>query len=145
LIIEELLATTNGGVPIEYTFHCFHGRVRFIKIWIRTPVHREDIYLPDWTRVPIERRDRPVVDGAAIAGDVQAPPRLSEMIEIAECLSNGVDFVRVDLYNLGDRIVFRELTNYPSGGTNPEFDTEAIAGLSASWQPRYGWLANLRP
>jgi len=38
------------------------------------------------------------------------------MIEIAELLSKEVDFVRVDLYDLGSRIVFGELTNYPDGG-----------------------------
>jgi hypothetical protein len=38
------------------------------------------------------------------------------MISIAERLSDGVDFVRVDLYDLGDRVVFGELTNYPRQG-----------------------------
>ena len=40
------------------------------------------------------------------------------MIEIAERLGEGVDFVRVDLYDVDGRVVFGELTNYPAGGTD---------------------------
>ena len=38
------------------------------------------------------------------------------MVRIAEALGAETDFVRVDLYDLGDRIVFGELTNTPNGG-----------------------------
>jgi hypothetical protein len=41
------------------------------------------------------------------------------MIALAERLSQGTDFVRVDLYSLPDRIVFGELTSYPAGGYSP--------------------------
>ena len=49
---------------------------------------------------------------------VQAPrpPSFDQMLDVARRLSAGTDFVRVDLYNLGGRIVFGELTNYPAGG-----------------------------
>jgi hypothetical protein len=38
------------------------------------------------------------------------------MIHIAEALGQETDFVRVDLYDIADRIVFGELTSYPGGG-----------------------------
>ena len=38
------------------------------------------------------------------------------MLEIARKLSEGSDYVRVDLYNVGGRVVFGELTNYPHAG-----------------------------
>jgi hypothetical protein len=41
------------------------------------------------------------------------------MIDLAQRLAAGTDFVRVDLYQLADRIVFGELTNYPAGGDSP--------------------------
>ena len=40
------------------------------------------------------------------------------MIRIAETLGAETDFVRVDLYDLGDRVVFGELTNTPNAGKN---------------------------
>ena len=44
------------------------------------------------------------------------PQKLGEMIRVAEALADGLDFVRVDLYSLPDRIVFGEMTHYPSNG-----------------------------
>ena len=38
------------------------------------------------------------------------------MLEIARKLSEGTDFIRVDLYNINGRIIFGELTNYPVSG-----------------------------
>jgi hypothetical protein len=59
-----------------------------------------------------------------------------QMIEIAQKLSSDVDHLRVDLYNLGGRIVFSELTNYHAGGTQKfsprSFDLE----LGATWNPK---------
>ena len=53
------------------------------------------------------------------------PAKLTEMIALAERLASGTDFVRVDLYDLGDRIVFGELTSYPAGGDSP-FEPESF-------------------
>jgi hypothetical protein len=75
---------------------------------------------------------------------VPRPPKLDEMIMIAERLADEIDFVRVDLYNIGDRIAFGEMTVYPNSGMAefdpPEMDEE----LGALWrcnQPRAGFSA----
>ena len=53
-------------------------------------------------------------------------PNREELIELAEKLSQPFDFVRVDLYNLPDDILFSELTFHSGGGLVPfepkEFD-----------------------
>ena len=49
---------------------------------------------------------------------VPRPEKLAEMLEISRLLSRGFDFLRVDLYNIRNRIVFGELTSYPSAGAN---------------------------
>ena len=62
-------------------------------------------------------------------------PRMRAVAESAR--ATGFDFVRVDLYALGDRIVVGELTHYPDGG-NKSFDPpEWDARLGALW-PRHG-------
>ena len=38
------------------------------------------------------------------------------MVEVARVLSRGFPFARIDLYALGQRIVFGEVTFYPEGG-----------------------------
>ena len=53
------------------------------------------------------------------------------MISIAERLAEGIDFVRVDLYDFKDRVVFGELTNYPGGlesRFHPQHEWESVAG-----------------
>ena len=40
------------------------------------------------------------------------------MLEIAEKLANGIDYLRVDLYSINARILVGELTNYPMSGQN---------------------------
>lgn len=47
------------------------------------------------------------------------PENLNEMISIAEQLSNGFKFLRVDLYNIKGKIFFGELTFYPAAGMLP--------------------------
>ncbi|MCA9134412.1 MAG: hypothetical protein KDA45_14685, partial [Planctomycetales bacterium] len=42
-----------------------------------------------------------------------------DMFRVAEELSRGFDFLRVDLYNLNGRIYFGELTCTPTSGYTP--------------------------
>ena len=44
------------------------------------------------------------------------PDNLSEMIDVAEKLSSGFKFLRVDLYNVKGKIYFGEQTFYPAAG-----------------------------
>lgn len=49
-------------------------------------------------------------------GPIKRPENYDEMIKVAEKLSAGFDFIRVDLYNVDGKIYFGELTCYPAGG-----------------------------
>jgi hypothetical protein len=63
------------------------------------------------------------------------PANLPEMIRIAEALGQETDMVRVDLYEMGGRVVFGELTNYPAGGTAPFTPEEFNRILGEGWEP----------
>ena len=65
----------------------------------------------DWNFKNIDK-DNPVLP----AKGVNKPKNLSKMIEIAETLSKGFSFVRVDLYYSKGKIYFGELTFYPDSG-----------------------------
>jgi len=45
-----------------------------------------------------------------------APSNLEEMLTVAEALAAPFEFVRVDLYNLGEQLLFSELTFTPLAG-----------------------------
>ena len=57
------------------------------------------------------------------------------MLGIAEVLGEDTDFVRVDLYDLGGRIVFGELTSYPYGGVD-EFRPASFDRVLGDVTPR---------
>lgn len=99
-------------LPKDYKFFVFHGKVKFIQVDSgRYKNHRRDIYDINWKKMNLryhyESSDK----------IIKKPINFSEMISIAEKLSNNIDFVRVDLFNLNGVIYFSEFTNYPEAGT----------------------------
>lgn len=124
VIVEELLAGTDGAIPDDYKFFVFGGECAFIQVDSgRFGRRTQDFFRSSWEHLPLSA-------GPPWADPEPAPPaRLSEMIDLAEQLSAGTDFVRVDLYNIPDgaaeRIVFGELTSFPAGGDSP-FDPESF-------------------
>ncbi|TFV99811.1 ATP-grasp fold amidoligase family protein [Leifsonia flava] len=128
IIVEEFLTTPTGGIPDDYKFFVFHGRCEYVQVDAGRFGHRtQDFHDRSWRHLPMS-------GGPAWA--VPPPPRpakLDEMIALAERLGAGTDFVRVDLYDLGDRIVFGELTSYPAGGDSP-FEPESFnASFGKHW------------
>ena len=58
--------------------------------------------------------------------NIERPASLSKMIDAAEKLSDGMSFVRVDLYEINGQPRFGELTFYPASAAEifdpPEYD-----------------------
>ncbi len=123
IMVEELLMDADGGIPDDYKLFVFHGECRYIQVDRgRFGRRSQDFFTPDWAH--LELSGGPPWASPAIP----PPPRLTEMIELARHLGRDTDFVRVDLYQLADRVVVGELTNYPAGGDSPfypeSFNTE---------------------
>ncbi len=117
---EEFLLTREGHVPPDFKFFVFDGEVRLVQVDLdRFTHHTRCLYDRDWNLLPVTLA---FPKGRGIT----RPHNLAEMIRCAEMISDGIDFVRVDLYNVDGRIVFGEMTHYPGGGferfTPPDFD-----------------------
>jgi len=58
--------------------------------------------------------------------EISKPAQLQEMLSVARSLSDGIPYVRVDLYNIDGRIIFGEMTFTPGSGFKniqpPEYD-----------------------
>jgi hypothetical protein len=112
VLFEELLEF-GGELAIDYIFFCFGGEPRFVRVC-------RDKFGPDTTVTTYDTNFRHIPAWLApsvlrhVHEETDPPPNFDRMLEIARKLSEGVDFVRVDLYNLGGRVVFGELTNYPA-------------------------------
>jgi hypothetical protein len=114
ILFEELLDNGHGEVPYDYKFFVFDGRVHFVTVDIdRFGDHRRNSYDRDWNilRFGFQRgcSDR----------QLPRPARLDDMIRYAEILGSGFDFLRIDLYCPGNRIVFGEITTTPASGLEP--------------------------
>lgn len=111
IIAEELLEPDDGGEsPRDYKVWCFNGVPRIILV-VRRNVHNADMMDTNWNRLPFWRKYPP---------SETVPPRpqnLEEMISIAEKLSKGIPFLRVDMYNERGKVYVGELTFYPGSGT----------------------------
>lgn len=111
ILVEEVLRDSEGDLPCDYKFYCFHGKTEFIHVdYDRFGEHTRSYYSREWELLPFTSRYP--------QGPQSEPPgNLEEMIETAERIADGFDFVRVDLYSIDDqRIVFGEMTFAPDAG-----------------------------
>ena len=60
---------------------------------------------------------------------IELPSNLNAMISLAERLSEGIPFLRVDFYNINGAIYFGELTFYPASGMLPWTTDEADVAI----------------
>lgn len=121
ILAEELMG--DGIVlPEDYKLMCINGKVDHIMvIGGRESGATKCTMSPEWEmlhymshidKLPKEKPEK--------------PKHLAEMIKIAEVLSSDFEFVRVDLYDLGDKVYFGELTFSPNGGLMYSYTNEAI-------------------
>lgn len=125
LLVEEFLRGPDGAVPDDYKLHVFHGRCHWVQVDRgRFGRHTQDHFDVDWNLLPF------TADLPRSSPQPARPGRLPQMIEVAQALGQQTDYVRVDLYDLPDRIVFGELTSYPGAGAAPFYPP--------SWDLEYG-------
>jgi hypothetical protein len=128
ILYEELLEGEGGNIPCDYKFFVFGGVAQFLSVDIdRFGDHRRNFYDRQWNRLNFGFQ-RPGSDLA-----LARPKRLDEMIRIAESLAAGFDFLRIDLYCIGRRIVFGEVTVTPASGLEPFWPGGADRWIGELW------------
>ena len=130
MFAEEFIDDGSGSLPLDYKFICIKGEplcVFFCKgRRIGAGGVRVYIFDSDWNVDP-RYETKPQADAAGIA----KPKNLETMKEYARILSRDFDFVRVDLYDTGDRVWFGEMTFTPDVGKLVEFSDLALRELYA--------------
>ena len=128
ILVEELIDDGNGVAPNDYKLFVFGGRVTFILVTMgRFAVRAHMLMDRDWNEVQVR------FAYSSLRRQVPPPPHLPQMIEAAEALARGIDFVRADFYDTAARLFFGELTATPGCGLDrfdpPSFDRT----LGALW------------
>lgn len=107
LYAEELLAR---DAPPDFKFFVFNGTPLVVQVdFDRFTAHQRVLMSSDW--LPLGSLAYPLPSEIPAA-----PPNLKKMLEWAAILADGTDFLRVDLYDLGDRVLVGELSCYPEAG-----------------------------
>lgn len=113
---EEYLEQVDGQV-YDYKFFVFGGEMKMMFIATdRTGVDQltHDFFDREFNPLPF------TYGGIRHADPLPPKPKNYEkMIELAEELAKPFPFVRVDFYEMGDRIALGEMTFYPGGGILP--------------------------
>ena len=112
IIAEKYLVDETGWDLKDYKIFCFNGKPTYVEVdYNRSIRHMLNAYDLEWNF--LEFCDSSPNDRNA---DIKKPEKLQEMIDIAKKLSEGIDFLRVDMYSIYDKIYCGELTLYPGSG-----------------------------
>ena len=129
IIIEKYMEDENTEDLTDYKLMCFQGKVkciftcteRFAGSGLKVTFFDEN-----WVKLPFERHYK------SSEKEIERPHNLTKMIELAEKLSNGIPFVRVDFYEINGKIYFGEMTFYPGYGFE-EFSPDSWDYILGEW------------
>lgn len=114
IFAEAYMQNGDDSELIDYKFFCFNGVAEYCQVIAnRRTKETIDFFDRNWVHMPfcgLNPKCGPAAKPAA------KPAAYDDMLRIADILSSGVPFLRVDLYYINNRVYFGELTFYPASG-----------------------------
>ncbi len=113
IIVEKYMEDKAQEELKDYKFMSFNGKVKCS--FVCSDRYGEDglkvdFYDLEWNKMPFQRHYPNSKE------NIQKPKNYELMIQLAEKLSNGIPFVRVDFYEINGKVYFGELTFFPGSG-----------------------------
>lgn len=114
ILAEEYKEDESGFELKDYKLYCFNGEPKYCQVDFGKSegVTRQDFtrnfYDVNWNLIDVQY-NHPNDPNRVIP----KPSKFDEMKELARKLSKGEPFMRVDFYNVGEQILFSEITFYP--------------------------------
>jgi len=129
ILVEEFLDPGTGAPPSDFKFFVFGGKTKFVQVDVdRHTDHKRNFYDTRWNKLDCRLVYR------NFESDLPKPGTLETMIDYAQILSDGIGFVRVDLYDVRGKVYFGEMTATPENGLG-EF-------MPPSWDSTFGEFWN---
>ena len=116
-----------GDDLADYKFYCYNGYADAVMICVDRQIGDPKFYFFDkeWNLRRLNRWSKEAPEGFTLP----KPEGMDEMFQIAEKLSKGMPFLRVDLYQSNGSIYFGELTIFSASG----FDWKLFPETDAYW------------
>lgn len=128
IIADRYLDDHTGKELRDYKFLCFNGKPTYMYCTIKGANIFENFYDMQFRPVMIDHgfpRHQP---------EFERPKNFELMKELATKLSEDIPFVRVDFFDVDDKVYFGEFTFYDWGGLRP---------FGGDWDQRLGELIQL--
>lgn len=126
IIVEKYMTDNEKSEGFtDYKFFCFDGKVDCVMVCLDRYTGDTKFYFfdKDWKLKRLNKRGKAAPEGFTIP----KPECMDQMFELAAKLSQGIPFVRVDLYQSCGKIYFGELTFFPDSGFDANILPEADA------------------
>ena len=115
ILIEKYMRNGNDQELIDYKFFCFNGIPEYIEVhYDRYLNHLSTLYDINWNNI-----NSSTVNDPKKSKEIEKPDNYELMKKISNKLSKDMVFVRIDLYDINNKIYFGEITFYPAGGCLP--------------------------
>jgi hypothetical protein len=127
LLVEPFIGE-DETLPLDYKIYVFGGQAVMVQLHEgRATDHR-------WSQ--FDRNWRPLSESSS---DRRAPASLGAMLDAAETLAAGFDFLRVDLYEIEGRPLFGEFCLFPGSGLDPFAPVDLDFRLGERWRALAPW------
>lgn len=113
IIIEKYMEDSNKSDLIDYKLFCFNGIPKIVLVCserFSSSNMCETWFDMDWKLIDMTE------SGHRVDSTISKPKQLKKMVELSKKLSKNIPFIRVDWYEIGDKLYFGELTFYPASG-----------------------------
>lgn len=129
--IEDCNKEDDKKMLDVYKIFCFSGKPELFQVVQndKTDFESIDYFDTSWNKLDL-RQNFPNSDVT-----LSKPEKIDEMIDVAKKLSQGIPFVRIDLYQINKRVYFSEMTFFSDAGF-AKFEPE-------EWDYKLGQMINL--
>lgn len=133
ILCEQVLRDAQGQIPMDIKLYCYQGKCKMIYFY------KDRFSQPSQLITDEKGRIFPYLlkKGVTLMQETPALKNLPQMVEIADELSQGFRFCRVDLYSVEGQIYFGELTQYDGAGLEKIQSYEVDLAEGLLWRPEY--------
>jgi hypothetical protein len=114
IICEEYISE-NSESPKDYKVFCFHGKAKLVVVHLNRfgGNHTMDFYDINWEKTSISKDIHGYPKSETT---IPKPANFEQMINLSEILSKDKYHVRIDWYEVGDKLYFGEITFFDASG-----------------------------